>query len=409
LVDLGPERIDEIDAVERWAWFAPDEAGRMERVRANLAGPLKLWGAQTESGRLAGVAGSFHFDLPVPGGVLPTSGLTWVSVHPQFRRRGILRAMLGKHFEDARAAGELASLLTAAEVPIYTRFGYGQVDRVVRVSLSRGVELYDVPGADEVEVTLEDAASPAAQEAAERAYMAVGAATGRSGWTPARQDGAWSLHFDDPVETRELAEPLRVAIARRAGQPTGFALFRRKEGWSPDDVPTGKVHVYPLAAADAATSRALWSVVTNLDLTDSITTGPIPLDDPLFALLKNPRITQRLGDFLHLRILDLPGCLAARSYSSDADLVIEVADCLFEENAGRWRWQIKGGAADVSRTDAEPDVRLDVRLLGSVLLGGISPVAYLDAGQLAEHTPGAVQRLAQALWVPRQPHCAFGF
>lgn len=41
--------------------------------------------------------------FPVPGAEIPVGGLTWVVVHPQHRRRGILRAMINHHFAACRS------------------------------------------------------------------------------------------------------------------------------------------------------------------------------------------------------------------------------------------------------------------------------------------------------------------
>ncbi|MEK8225120.1 GNAT family N-acetyltransferase [Oerskovia sp. M15] len=107
---------------------------------------------------LAAIYASYPFSaFPVPGGTLPVSGLTWVGVHPQHRRRGILSAMIDVHFEQAEAAGEPVSALFAAEAAIYGRFGYGQAAQDLRLTIPRGAALRDVPGADEHTVRIEKA------------------------------------------------------------------------------------------------------------------------------------------------------------------------------------------------------------------------------------------------------------
>ena len=68
------------------------------------------------------------------GGDLPVSCLTQVTVLPTHTRRGHLTRLMRAQLEAAVEAGEAASLLIAAEWPIYGRFGYGpyRVDRVAR-------------------------------------------------------------------------------------------------------------------------------------------------------------------------------------------------------------------------------------------------------------------------------------
>jgi predicted acetyltransferase len=408
LIGLTPDRAAELIEAEQWGWGdvrPPDDAEHLVEV----LDWDRTCAAVTGAGKIVGFSASWHQDLPVPGGVLPAGGLTWVSVRPEYRRRGILRTMISEHFRRCLARGEVASSLYAAEVPIYTRFGYGQVDQIVRCTLPRGVKLWDVPGVDEVELSLEHASAQAHAELTADIYRQASAALGRT-WVPPGQDGPWSARFRDPEIEREGAENLRVAIARRNGQPTGFAFFRRKDHWEPENVPNGTLIVHQMISADPASIRALWGLLTDMDLIGKVVVWAHPWDDPLFRLLQNPRLAKTMvGDALHLRLLDLPKALMARSYAADADLVLEVGDAQLPENAGRWHFQVRAGRASVERGDGPPALTLDTRILASVFLGGIPAASYADAGLIVEHTPGAVRALAQAVWVPRSPGTPFVF
>ena len=62
----------------------------------------------------------------MPGGaLLPAAAVSWVSVLPTHRRRGVLTQMMAAMHDDARERGEPAAILTASESSIYGRFGYG--------------------------------------------------------------------------------------------------------------------------------------------------------------------------------------------------------------------------------------------------------------------------------------------
>ena len=65
------------------------------------------------------------FDLTVPGGELPTAGVTVVGVLPTHRRRGVLRSLMRAQLDDAHERGEPLAALWASEESIYGRFGYG--------------------------------------------------------------------------------------------------------------------------------------------------------------------------------------------------------------------------------------------------------------------------------------------
>src|SRR5436309_14547910 len=64
-----------------------------------------------DAGAMVATGGAFSFSLAVPGGgQLGAGGLTLVSVLPTHRRRGILRAMIARHFEEVLGRGEAASV-----------------------------------------------------------------------------------------------------------------------------------------------------------------------------------------------------------------------------------------------------------------------------------------------------------
>lgn len=105
---------------------------------------------------LAAIHSSHPFSqFPVPGSEIPAAGLTWVAVHPQHRRRGLLSAMIDQHFEDCLARGETISALFAAEAAFYGRFGYGAAAQDLRLTVPRGARLHDVPGSADLTVRVE--------------------------------------------------------------------------------------------------------------------------------------------------------------------------------------------------------------------------------------------------------------
>ena len=88
-----------------------------------------------------GTAGTFTFQMAVPGAMLPVAGVSYVSVLPTHRRRGILRSMMRRQLTDIAARGEEpVAALWASEAPLYGRYGYGRasVDAVFRFERGEG-------------------------------------------------------------------------------------------------------------------------------------------------------------------------------------------------------------------------------------------------------------------------------
>jgi predicted acetyltransferase len=89
-----------------------------------------------------------------------------------------------------------------------------------------------------------------------------------------------------------------------------------------------------------------------------------------------------------VRLVDVGAALSQRSYAADGSIVFEVEDAFMPDNAGRWK--LEDGSA--ARTDDEPDIRLDVRDLGSVYLGGLTFAELNRALRIQELRDGAIAR-----------------
>ncbi|MGZ4419524.1 MAG: GNAT family N-acetyltransferase, partial [Gaiellaceae bacterium] len=126
---LDVRTVDDLDeftsavlAIGHYFGMVPNEE-RMQRFTKLL--PLdRMFGAWSSEAAVGG-AGSFPFDLTVPGGSLPTAGVTVVGVLPTHRRRGVLRSLMRAQLDDAHERGEPLAALWASEESIYGRFGYG--------------------------------------------------------------------------------------------------------------------------------------------------------------------------------------------------------------------------------------------------------------------------------------------
>src|SRR5262249_57347910 len=81
---------------------------------------------------------AYSFQLTVPGGIASAAGVTFVSVRPSHRRRGILSAMMRHQLADIASRGEAIAALFASESGIYGRYGYGCASGQLRLTIRRG-------------------------------------------------------------------------------------------------------------------------------------------------------------------------------------------------------------------------------------------------------------------------------
>ncbi|MFD1504548.1 GNAT family N-acetyltransferase [Georgenia yuyongxinii] len=396
--------------IDRWAFadFTEPEDEAVWRWPLEPGRSVGIWDGRGDVPRLVAAHSSYAFTLPVPGGQrVPTAGLTWVSVHPGHRRRGLARAMVVAHLHRSIARGEIVSALNAAEAGIYGRYGYGIATHHVHMTLPRRADLREVPGSDDLVVELESADPDRHTTLLQEVHAAVD----RPGWITRDTPVLRRRPLLDRPSERRGAEALRIAVVcTAAGEPRGYAIFRRHSSWSAAHDPLGVVKVREAVALDAAAARALWGTLADLDLMSSVETGELATDDALRGLVVDHRAARAVEhDGVWLRLLDVPAALSARHYQAPVDVVLEVRDTVLPGNSGRWH--LRGGpdVATVVPATRGADVALDVADLAAVYLGGTSLGALALAGRAREITPGTLAAASAAFGWPVAPAMSWGF
>jgi predicted acetyltransferase len=356
--------------------------------------------AAVDGAEIVGTATSYSFTLTVPGASTRAAGISEVSVRPSYRRRGILTAMMRHQLGDARSHGEAIAILFASESGIYARYGFGLASWHLRLQITRG------DGALRAGAALGQAASPSlravqpAQAREELARVYATALPGRPGMV-ARDDRWWDCVLADPPALRDGMSPLHCLLAEDATGPVGYALYRTKPSWQ-DGIAAGTLRLRELVATDPPVIAALWSDLLGRDLVGEVVAPSRPIDDPLLAMLADPRRAHpAVSDALWVRLIDLPSALCQRRYATGIDVVLDVIDPDLPDNAGRWRLHsggpVDGGEAVCERTSRPADVLLTVQAAAAAYLGGASLGQLAGAGHVRQLTPGAAGRLAAAM------------
>jgi predicted acetyltransferase len=235
-------------------------------------------------------------------------------------------------------------------------------------------------------------------------------AVDRPGWvTRPTQDHQRSFLSEVPMRKGDF-ETLRILVVERAGEPVGYALFRRKFAWGVGGA-AGTVRVVEVAAEEPAIAHAVWSRMVDFDLTTQVVTPQLAADDPLFSMLVDYRATKPVAqDNLWVRLVDVGAALAGRRYRSDLDVVLEVSDEVLLANSGRWLVRaVAGQEPEVARTERAADLALDVRELGAVYLGGVTLVELAAAGLVTELTQGSLMQASLAFGWHRAPVASWVF
>jgi predicted acetyltransferase len=369
-----------------------EERGRVfERIL-----PAERVHVAREDGVIVGSTGAFPFDLTVPGGRLPAAGIVAVGVLPTHRRRGVLTELMRAQLDAIHERGESLAYLWASEDVIYGRFGYGIASFSGQIEIERDraqFEPFDRQG--RFRFLEPDDALPVLSEIYERvAAETPGMFRRTREW--------WEVRLlPDPEHRRQGGGELVRILFELDGRPEGYAVYRLHFE-SDTGIPNGYVNVVETMGATPAAVRELWRYLFDIDWMARIKAQLLPLDHPLFFLLREPR---RMGfvirDGTWMRLVDVGAALSGREYAGDGEVVFEVEDAFCPWNEGRWR--LADGAA--TRTEAEPGIRLPVTGLGSVYLGGFTFAQLARAGRLEELRPGAVEAADGLFRTDRLPWC----
>lgn len=372
----------------------PDEAIAATLEYADLERSISVWDGE----QVAATAGTWTFEMTTPGGSVPCGGLTWVSVLPSHRRRGILTAMMRYQLDQVRERGEPIAALWASESGIYGRFGYGPAAQGVELTIQRvrtGLNWAPPFSGRTRYIERDEALStwPAVWDEVRRVYPGMHNRT--QGWWEQRV-----LH-DPPWPGPPGHSSLMDVQYEEDGKALGYARYRVKDHWE-NGVPASTLNVQVLLATTDAAYSALWQHIFGVDLIETVTADFRPVDEPLYYMLADSRrLLRRPSDSLWVRMVDIPRALEARRYASEGRLVFEVRDEFCPWNAGRY--ELSGGpdGATCQPTSRQADLAMSANELGALYLGGTGAYPLARAGRIEGSAAAVATADAMFAWNPK--------
>ncbi len=352
-----------------------------------------------EDGRLAATYRAHPFSMLFNGTVAPVAGIAAVGTLPVYRRRGYLRAIVSRHFEQMHEAGERAiAILYPSEGAIYQRYGYAFVTTHHRYSFApRSLQFRDPASTSGVfrEVTAEDGGAISG--------MYETFIKGRIGYLR-RDTNCWEwgqLH-------RPAIGVLMPTVYEEAGTPLAYVVYVL-EAAGPG-APEQVITIRDMAYLSMAGYRAIWDYFASMDLIGTINRRNVPVDDPLPHLLLDPR---RLGtgSFAGImgRIVDVERALPLRRYPTEAHLTFEIRDEMCPWNEGRWEMETSAGEASVRRTTAAPQLVMPASTLAMLVFSHITASEAARYGCLDVVDQGALTAWDAAMRTTYRPFCADQF
>jgi predicted acetyltransferase len=407
-ITLRSPRPDELHAYMRPLYDAFGEAAVPEQIEAERSiMDLERFIGGWDGKEWVATAGAYPFRLTVPGGEVGASGITGIGVRPDHRRQGLLRQMMDWLLDDARQRGEIVAILLASEAAIYQRFGFGQGTQSSSFRFDTTATTFREPLDADLDVRIRlldiDESTAAFAPIWDRVRPTTPGALDRT-------EPRWREWLVGDAPWMQRGEGIKYrALLEIDGEPRGFAVYRVENGWGPTG-PSSTLNVTEVIAIDAVAEQALWEWLLSMDLVRTIAGRRMAVPHPLQNMLLEPR---RMGltvhDGTYLRILDLEAALSERRYVASGSLVLDVSDELSEANAGRWELRVADGQAAVSRSDAAPDIELDIAALAQTYLGAFRFVDLAAAGRVRGCQPGVLERADALFTPPRSPWNATPF
>jgi predicted acetyltransferase len=302
------------------------------------------------------------------GRAVPMAGISGVAVAPEYRGRGVGRALMTELTELMAVRGYPLSVLFPATMYFYRQLGWELAGARCEAKLPAR-SLLGLPRPD----AMPEIRRPGPGDAAE-VLDVIGAAHEQ-----ARDSGP--IGWDELTMRRLLTSPGKYAESHKYAllTPDGFAGYR----WRSNN----EIYVDRVLATSPQTRLALWWIIASHSSVAETVTAQVAPFDPLWWLLREQDAQVSEREPWMLRVLDVQAAIAARGFRSvDIEVPLYVTDQQLPHNSGRWTLTVRSsGEGHMVRTDAgapaHRELALGARGLAALYAG--TPVATLRRAGLA--------------------------
>lgn len=373
-----PESLDgaEADAFRRWD--AASARGFLSGRSSDGALATRLRVARAdgrvarqvvEGDQVVGTFAEFPWRLDLGRGAVPFWAVTGVTVAPTHRRRGMLRDMMTASLARAAEQGLPLAGLTATEGAIYGRFGFGVAGSRCSVDIEARDFALRAPASGEI----------ALLDPADLAEHLEGlAALTRAAWPgvfPMERQRVDALAVWDYPGDRAPTDRFAAVHRNARGEVRGAVVWTFEQS-----AERGTLVVKSLLGAP----EAVWRLIGFCCEIDLVQVVRIPVAPPLEqvrAAAVNPRAVRVTdhADAVWLRPLDVAGCVAARPWGADGEVILAIDDPLGYAQ-GTWRVRVEAGQGRAERVDrADTDARVTTLAMSAETFG-----ALLGDGRVAD-------------------------
>jgi predicted acetyltransferase len=351
--------------------------------------------------KLVTTYGAWPLQIRFNGPATPMAGVTMVSTDPSHRRKGYLRSVKQRHFEQMHERGEQAiAALHPAWMAIYQRYGYGTInDRHSYTIEPRFINFHhpvEIMGKIR-EVNLEEEFGLLVD--VYRRFREE-----RNGLVH-RGKAMWD---EGPLEQTTPGRQRSVFTYEEYGEPLGYVIYTSgpgAEAQSSNGV-TQYADVSDFFAMTPAAYQALWKLLAGIDNIQNIRWNNAPSNDPLVNMLSEPRMlnTSR-RDGIMARLVTVQGALPQRKYDTQGEISFKLIDDFCPWNSGSWKLRTDESQAEVVAIQAgTEDLTLTPDTLATLMFGYYSATDAERAGLINVKKPEALAEWDRTLRTRYTPY-----
>ena len=296
------------------------------------------------------------------GKSVPAAGVAFVGVAPEYRRTGAASLLMAEAVREFYREGLAISTLFPANMPLYRKSGYEFAIELCMFKLrlenirTRNMRL---------EVIRYEGSDPGPFRDVYRHFV------GNSNGNVDRPDSQWAMVLDP------IMPPGHDKFLVMDGEKVvGYIVTRKTEEKQP-------MWICDYAVRTREAAERLLTFLGDHSSVIEYARWAGSSRDTLAMLLPSGKYEIEKRATCMLRIVSVPGALRSRGYPKgiEAEVHLDVADDIVEENNGRWILKVKNGKGTV-RKGGEGRMKINIRSLAQMYSGLLSPDELCIIGEL---------------------------
>jgi predicted acetyltransferase len=379
----------ELEAASQLGALAFGEQGDPSEKRTQTELPTdRYWyGAFDSSGRLIGTAEDAFHEQWWGGRRVTAVGVAGVAVLPEARGSGSARAMLKALLEGAHERGAAVSALYPTVAPVYRASGWAVTGSLRTAEVPTALLTSAGKPGGTLQVRPGDPYGPDQLKAYEL-YMELAG----------KRDGLLTRQVPDFPAKGWPRGIDGMSLAFDGERLVGYFTWARGTGYRKDAVLT----VPDLIAVTDDAARELIAVLAGWrSVTPTVRLRPLAFDAASRLIPWESATRFDAQPWMH-RPVDVVSAVRSRGSAPlrSGSVQFYLHDPVATWNEGSWQLEVADGEAELTRIQADPQLRLDVAGFGLLYCGAATPAGLVEAGLL--HGPaesvGGLDLLA-----PRSP------